>query len=77
MLQLRHGSCRGLVRVSNILSCHNMKGGESMDTYLLSLLSDVIKIIVKVTVKTLAKYAVSRKKERTTPISSRDGSDSK
>ena len=63
--------------MNSILSCHNMKGGESMDTYLLSLLSDVIKIIVKVTVKALAKYVVSRKKERTAPIGSRDGSDSK
>ena len=48
-----------------------------MEAFFLSLLSDVIKIIVKVTAKALAKYAVSRKKERTAPIDSRDGSGSK
>jgi len=52
----------------------NVKGGECMG-FILSLLEVIAKAIVKVLITTLTKHVVSRIKERTAPIDSRDGSD--
>ena len=42
---------------------------------ILSFIEIAAKVIFKVAFKTLAEYVVSRIKERTAPITSRDGSD--
>jgi len=65
---------RGGRFVQSVFFHFNVEGGERM-SLILSLLEIIVKAIVKTSVSALAKFAVSRIKERIAPIGSRNDSE--